>query len=199
MSLLAADLLLVLSLLFVRPVPDHAWPPRLMLHALVLAGCLAAAALPSGRLTAPCLAGSLVAVLQAALHWWSGRRGRLVAAARARPDGGPGIAWLVAGLLAAALAARLIPEAALPAASRGLLAVSTGILLTGLCGAAAAGSATGRSAALLLAANGMLLAACTLPGTGWLSLAAILQLQCGLFWMLLRPAAAVASDRDAEP
>lgn len=192
MSLLAADLLLVLSLLFVRPVADHAWPSRLTLHALVLAGCLGLAALPGARAPAPCLAGAVVALLQAGFYRWWGRRGPPVGAASSGPGGGRGIAWLVAGLLAVALAARLVPEAALPAASRGLLTVSIGILLTGLCSVVAAGSVLGRTAALLLAADGVLLAACTLPGGGWLSLAGVAVLRCGLSWMLLRPTAAAA-------
>ena len=186
MSLLA-DLLLVLSLLFVRPVADRAWRLRLVLHALLLSACLAVAALAGGPAGWLCLAGSAAALVQAVLHGRLARR--RIPAARIRPDpGGPGAAWLLAGLLLVALAVRLVPESALPAHPRGLLTVSIAILLTGLLAAVAAGSVTGRTAALLLAGDGLLLAACTLPGGTWLSLAGILLPQGGLLWLLVRPA-----------
>lgn len=191
MSLLLADGLLVLSLLFVRPVPDRAWPLRLMLHALLLAACLAFAAIEGRAGVFSCLAGCVAALLQAVLHALQARRPTLLAPpVRPEPNPKRDALWLLGGLLLVALAVRSIPAAALPAHPHGMLAVSLGILFTGLLGTIAAATAIGRTGALLIVANGLLLSACTLPGAGWLSLGSILLLQGGVVWMLVHAAAA---------
>lgn len=181
MSLLLANALLVLSVLFVRPAPDRAWPTRLLLHALLLAACLVVAALTSNAAWALCLVGLFASLLQGALQVRLGRR---------RPPDATGhpndALWLVAGLPLVALSVRLVPPRALPPAPRDILTVALGILLTGLLGALAARSPIGRCGALLLAGDGLMLAACLLPGMDGLSLGCILLLQAGLLWTLIR-------------
>lgn len=181
MSLLPANALLVLSVLFVRPAPDRAWPTRLLLHAVLLSACLAIAALTAGAAWALCLAGLFASLLQGALQVRLRRR-RLPDAAVHRNDA----LWLVAGLPLVALSVRLVPARTLPPAPRELLMVALGILLTGLLGALAARTPVGRCGALLLAGDGLVLAACLLPGMDGLSLGCILLLQAGLLWTLVR-------------
>jgi hydrogenase-4 membrane subunit HyfE len=189
MSALLADGLLVLSLLFVRPVPDRAWALRLLLHALLLAACLAAAATEGRAGLFLCLAGCAAALLQAVLHALQARRPTpLAPPSRPEPSPRRDALWLLGGLLMVALAVRSIPAAALPAHPHGMLVVSLGILFTGLLGTIAAATAIGRAGALLTVANGLLLSACTLPGAGWLSLGSILLLQGGVVWMLVHAA-----------
>jgi len=180
MSLLLPDALLVLSLLFVRPVAVAAWRWRLLAHALLLAACLVEAAL-SGSRPALAIVGMLAAMIQAGLAW------RLL---RGQPDApafqSRNIVWLLAGLVLVGLSVRLLPDATLPAFLRGILSASTAILLTGLLGALAADRAVARLGSLLLAANGLMMAACELPGMTLPSLACLLLLQAGLFWSLAK-------------
>lgn len=178
MSLLLPDALLVLSLLFVRPVGGPAWRSRLIAHALMLAACLLEAAL-SGSQPGLAVVGVLAAMIQAGLGWQMLRGEPDAPAFRPRTIG-----WLLAGLVLVGLSVRLLPDAALPPFSRGLLSASTAILLTGLLGALAAESAVPRLGSLLLACNGLMMAACELPGMTLLSLAGLLLLQAGLFWSL---------------
>lgn len=195
MSLLLADALLVLSLLFVRPVPDRAWRLRLVVHALLLAGCLLVAALSGPHRLLPLL-GMVAALVEAGLAWRF--RPRL---SDTPPAARPAVMWLLAGLVLVAMSLRLLPDGALPAQSAGLLSAALAILLTGLLGAAASaattdGSATGRLGSLLLAGDGMLLVAGQLPGMAASSLGCLLLLQGGLLCCLLRgwiPAAGAAS------
>lgn len=192
MSLLLPDALLVLSLLFVRPVALLAWRSRLPAHALLLAACLLEAAL-SGSRPGLAVVGMLAAMIQAGLAW------RLL---RGQPDA-PGfqprtVAWLLAGLVLVGLSVRLLPDAALPAFPRGMLSASTAILLTGLLGALAADRAIARLGSLLLAGNGLIMAACELPGMTLPSLACLLLLQAGLFWSLAQAWNRVAPTHGAE-
>lgn len=178
MSLLLPDALLVLSLLFVRPAAALEWRSRLLAHTLLLAACLVEAALSGSR---PGLAviALLAAMIQAGLAW------RLL---RGQPDASASksrsIIWLLAGLVLVGLSVRLLPDAALPVFPRGMLSASTAILLTGLLGALAADRAVARLGSLLLAGNGLMMAACELPGMTLSSLACLLLLQAGLFWSL---------------
>lgn len=180
MSLLLPDALLVLSLLFVRPAAALTWRWRLLAHALLLAAFLMEAALSAQR---PELAvvGMLAATLEAGLAWWL---------LRGEPDE-PGfkprsVAWLAAGLVLVGLSVRLLPDAALPPFPRGLMSASIAMLLTGLLGALAADRAVARFGSLLLAGNGLVMAACELPGMTLLSLACILLIQASLFASLLQ-------------
>lgn len=184
MSLVLADMLLALSLLFVRQAPDGTWPARLALHALVLAGCLGAAALEEGAARGLCLLGAVAALLQVGLHAFLLRRLAAGPPVRRRPGQDGGVAWLLAGLVLVGLAARSVPASALPAEPRGMLAAMLGILLTGLLGAASSRTPAARCGALLLAGDGLLLSGCTLRGAGGLSLAGIVLLQGGLSWLL---------------
>lgn len=192
MSLLLPDALLVLSLLFVRPAAALTWRWRLLAHALLLAACLLEAALSAPR-PELALVGMLSAMVEAGLAWWW---------LRGEPDE-PGfrprsVAWLAAGLLLVGLSVRLLPDAALPVFPRGLMSASIAILLTGLLGAIAAHCAVARFASLLLAGNGLVMAACELPGMTLLSLACILLVQAGLFASLLQAWGRAVSGRGAE-
>ena len=182
MSLLLPDCLLVLSLLFVRPVADHEWPRRLALHALLLSGCLAAAWLAAGGGASGdrCLVGLLASLLQLGGQVVLLRRG--VAAIPGRPGPG-GAASLLAGLALVALAVRAVPDLAAP---HGLLRICVAATLTGLLGAAVAGSAVGRIGSLLLIGDALILAACSLPGTDALALCTILLAQAALLCALVR-------------
>lgn len=181
MSLLLADALLVLSVLFVRPASDRAWPMRLSLHALLLSACLAVAALTSGAAWALCLVGLFASLLQSALHVRLGRR------PFPETTHHPNDAfWLLAALPLVALSVGLVPPRVLPPAPREVLIVALGILLAGLLGVLAARSPAGRCGALLLAGDGLVLAACLLPGMDGLSLGCILLLQAGLLWAMVR-------------
>ena len=187
MSLLLADALLVLSLLFVRPTAERAWRSRLVTHALLLAGCLLVPALSGpDRLLLPLL-GMGAALTEAVLAWRFKPR-----APDAAPDAPlPAAVWLLAGLVLVAASLRLLPDGALPSQSAGLLSAALAILLTGLLGAVASavtsgGGATGRLGSLLLAGHGMLLVACQLPGMAVSSLGCLLLLQGGLLGCLLR-------------
>lgn len=193
MNLLFPDALLVLSLLFVRPVAVLAWRSRLPAHALLLAVCLLDAVLSGSR---PGLAavGMLAAVIQAGLAW------RLL---RGQPDA-PAfqpprtVVWLLVGLVLVGLSVRLLPDAALPAFPRGILSASTAILLAGLLGALANKGSVARFGSLLIAGNGMIMAACALPGMGLSSLVGLLLLQAGLFWSLAQAWTGVASAPGAD-
>ncbi len=181
MIVLLADAMLVLSLLFVRPAPDRAWPVRLLLHAGLLAACLGLAAL---TLPAPvpgrCLLGLLAASAAIGFHALTG-----AGWSRTPPPGGAG-PWLVGGLTAAALAVRLGRQALLPASVGGILAASLGMLLAGLLGALAGRGPRARGGSLLLAVDGLLLAACLLPGLGLAATASLLPIGAGLLAVLLR-------------
>jgi hypothetical protein len=125
-SLLLAAALLVLSVLFVRPVAKAAWRIRLLLHSLVLAGCLLVHAFASPPLLP--VAGEAVVLLQAGLlakvSW------------RSVASGVSGsVVWTVAGLLTAWFAAWLLHDPGVTEDGHGLLVVSLGVLLTGLVGA----------------------------------------------------------------
>ncbi|WP_419729988.1 hypothetical protein [Lichenicola sp.] len=190
MSLLLADALLVLSLLFVRPAPDHAWRLRLVAHALLLSASLLVAALAGPHRLLPLL-GLAAALLQAGLAW----QFRPAAPAQALPVGPPVVVWLLAGLVVVGLSLRLLPDGTLPPGPAGLLSAALAILLTGLLGAAASARTSGRGtsggttaalASLLLAGDGMLLVACQLPGMAVSSLGCLLLLQAGLLRCLLR-------------
>jgi hypothetical protein len=200
MSLLLPDCLLVLSLLFVRPVPDRAWPRRLMLHALLLAVCLVGAVLapdsedgPGKGLRVVALAASLVQLAVQLLFVHGRIAGAPGPAGAGDTDGRLGGAiWLPAGLALVALSIRIVPDPVLP---HGLLTVSVATLLTGLLGTVAAGSAIGRIGSLLLAGDALVLAASRLHGMDLLSLCAILLLQAGLLLALVR--ACAAGDAEA--
>ncbi len=180
-----ADAMLVLSLLFVQPAPDRAWPMRLLLHAGLLATCLALAALVlPAPVTGRCLVGLLaiaVAMIVYALagEGWS----------RTPAPGRAGL-WLVGGLLLAGLAIQqgrqATVQATLPAPTASILAASLGMLLVGLLGALAGSGPRARSGSLLLAADGLLLAACLLPGLGLSAPASLLPIEAGLLAVLLR-------------
>lgn len=183
-----SDALLLVSLLFVRPVPGTAWARRLMLHASLLALCLASV-LPWAPSIGLCLTGLMAALLQAALALLAERRiGRLPldSIAPGRRQGRPGVVWLPIGLLLVALAVILLPDGQLPATIRGIPAVALAILLTGLLGALAGPDAVARCGALLLAGDGLILVACRLPGLNAAALAAVLLLQAGLGWIMVR-------------
>ncbi len=191
-----ADAMLVLSLLFVQPAPDRAWPVRLLLHAALLVACLALAALV---LPAPvagrCLVGLLAAAVAISLYALAGEGwSRTPAPGRARLW-----LWLAGGLLLAGLAIRLGRQAArqatLPASDADILAASLGMLLVGLLGAVAGSGPRARSGSLLLAADGLLLAACLLPGLGIAAPASLLPIEAGLLAVLLRR----PDDAAAEP
>ena len=188
MTLDLADVMLVLSLLFVRPVPDRRWPTRLLLHTILLAACLATAAL-TARAPVPgrCLIGLLAAIAGIAVFGWAGRRWPLTATAA------PAAFRLAGGLLLVGLALGLMHSPGPHEAPADLLAAVLGMLLTGLLAALAASSRRARSGALLLAGNGLLLAACVLPGMGVMAGASLLPIEAGLLWVLLRPAVADAS------
>ncbi len=188
MSLLLPDGLLVLSLLFVRPASDRDWPRRLALHALLLSGCLLAAAADhgGGGSEGRCLVGLAASLLQLAVQVVLLRRGGAGTAWQHRP-GEAG--WLLAGLALVALAVWIVPGIGMP---HGLLTVCVAAALTGLLGAAGARSTVGRTYAvggtgsLLLAGDALVLAACLLPGTGDLALATILLFQAACLCVLVR-------------
>lgn len=183
MSLLLADALLVLSLLFVRPAIDRAWGRRLVAHALLLAGCLLVAAISGPDRLLP-LAGMVAALAEAGLAWRFGTRLPDAAVTVRRRT----VPWLLFALALAlvALSLRLLPDGTLPPQSAGLLSTALAILLTGLLGAAASAGATGRLTSLLLGGNGMLLVACELPGMAASALGCLLLLQAGLLCCLSR-------------
>lgn len=173
--LLLPDGLLVLSLVFVRPVADTEWPRRLALHALLLSACLLVASVASARTGGAsgerCLAGLAASLLQLAVQVALVRRGTAGAPWRR----GPGdAAWLLAGLALVALSVRVVPDIG---AAHGLPAVCVAVTLTGLLGAVAASSAVGRVGSLLLVGDVLILAACLLPGTSGLALCTILLFQ----------------------
>lgn len=195
MSLLPVDALLLSSLLFVTPATRPAWRRRLVLHALLLALCLAWAGVRSGASSAgtgladnpaAILAGIAMSLAAAGLAW------RLLPHG---PDGpsepdaprSAGYAWLVVGLVLVALSLRAVPVQALAPLPHGILCATLAILSTGLLGAVAARGTVGRIGSLLLAGDGLLLAACTLPGPGWPSILCLLLLQAGLLASLLTP------------
>lgn len=182
-----ADALLLVSLLFVRPVAGTAWPRRLMLHALLLALCLASV-LPWAPSVGLCLTGLVAALLQATLALLAKRRLDLLPLDSVAPgrQGRPGVVWLPVGLLLVALAVILLPDGPLPATIRGTPAAALAILLTGLLGALAGPDAVARCGALLLAGDGLILAACRLPGLDAAALAAVLLLQAVLGWIMVR-------------
>ena len=189
-----ADAMLVLSLLFVQPAPDRAWPVRLLLHAGLLAACLALAALVlPAPVTGRCLVGLLAAAVATILYALAGEGW-----SRTPAPGRAGLR-LAGGLLLAGLAIRLGRRAALqatlPAPAAGILAASLGMLLVGLLGALAGRGARARTGSLLLAADGLLLAACLLPGLGIAAPASLLPIEAGLLAVLLRR----PDDAAAEP
>lgn len=208
MTLLLADLLLLLSLLSVRPAAAPDWRIRLALHALLLAACLVASALRpvQGAAVEPALVGAAGCLLETwlVLRWLPG-----VAEPRPRPAGG-GAGWLLAGLVLTALSLRLLPAGMLPVLPHAELAAALGIVLTGLLAAVAAlaapvapaapaapaaesGDGPGRFAGLLLGGHGLVLAACVLPGLGWQPLSCVLLLQAWLIHALLPGRAAAAA------
>ncbi len=184
--LLLPDGLLLLSLLFVRPVADNEWPRRLALHALLLSGCLLVASVAAARDGGGqrCLVGLAGSVLQLGLQVVLVRRG--IAGAPWRRGTGDA-AWLVARLALVALAVWAVPEIGAP---HGLLAVCVAITLTGLLGAVAARSTVGRIGSLLLVGDALILAACLLPGTDGLALCTILLFQAGSLCALVLTRAA---------
>ncbi len=192
--LLLPDGLLVLSLLFVRPVADNEWPRRLALHALLLSGCLLAASVAAGGNGGGggrrCLVGLAASVLQLGLQVVLVRRG--IAGAPWRRGTGDA-AWLLAGLALVALAVWAVPDVGAP---QGLLAVCVAVTLTGLLGAVAARSTVGRIGSLLLVGDVLILAACLLPGTDGLGLCTILLFQAGSLCALVltRTAAGTAAS-----
>ncbi len=189
MSLLLPDGLLVLSLLFVRPVPDTEWPRRLVLHGLLLSGCLVASAVAgwsAGAGEARCLAALAASLLRLAVPVLLVRR--IVAGMPFRP-GPDEAAWLLAGLALVALAIRITPDSGAP---HGLLTVCVAATLAGLSGTLAARSAVGRIGSLLLIGDVLILAACCLPGTDVLALCTILLFQAASLGALVRAAAGTA-------
>ena len=190
--LLLPDGLLLLSLLFVRPVADNAWPRRLALHALLLSACLLVASVAAGGNGGGgrCLAGLAASLLQLGLQVVLVRRGS--AGAPWRPGTGDA-AWLLAGLALVAAAVWAVPDVGAP---HGLLAVCLAVTLTGLLGTVAARSTVGRVSSLLLVGDALILAACQLPGTDGLALGTILLFQasslCAL--VLTRASAAAAAS-----
>ena len=173
--LLLPDGLLLLSLLFVRPVADNEWPRRLALHALLLSACLLVASVAAGGNGGGgrCLAGLAASLLQLGLQLVLVRRGS--AGAPWRPGTGDA-AWLLAGLALVAVAVWAVPDVGTP---HGLLAVCLAVTLTGLLGAVAARSTVGRVGSLLLVGDALILAACLMPGTDGLALGTILLFQAG--------------------
>ncbi len=189
---LLADALLLLAIFCARPASLPVWSFRLPVQDALVACCLLASLV--GRTVAPepggaspglALAG-LLAVLARIGLVWAGRRAVLLRAGAvpARP------VWpVLLALLAAWLAIRLLPGAVSASGSQDILGPSIGIVLAGLVGALAAREERARIAALLLAGNGVLLAACLVEGPGWGSLLSILALQAlGLLGLRLRPA-----------
>lgn len=180
---LLADVLLVFAILCARPASLAVWSLRLPVQDALLAGCLlahlvarAVAPEPAGAPIGLALAG-LMAVLARIALVRAGRRAIVLRAAAvpARP------VWpMLLALLAAWLAIRLLPGAASASGPQSVLGPSIGIVLAGLVGALAAHEERARLAALLLAGNGVVLAACVIAGPGWGALLAILSLQTPL-------------------
>ena len=113
----------------------------------------------------------------------AGRWGGGGAGGARSPVGLGGAAFLLAGLALVALAVRAVPDLGSP---HGLLTICVAATLTGLLGAAVAGSAVGRIGSLLLIGDALILAACSLPGTDALALCTILLAQAALRCALVR-------------
>ncbi len=172
--------LLIQAILCARPAPLSAWPARLLVQGGLLGSCLLARALaaaPGGAPVEIALAGMLALIAQAA--WLIVQRPALARRVAPRPAGAAAApVWpMLAAVLAAWLALRLLPEPALLAGARGVPSASLGIVLAGLIGALATAATRARFACLLVSANGLLLAGCAVAGPGWASLLALLPLQ----------------------